>query len=660
MSNRLRGESSPYLLQHKDNPVDWYPWGEEAFEKAKTENKPIFLSVGYSTCHWCHVMERESFENTEIAAMLNKDFISIKVDREERPDVDSIYMTFVQRMTGNGGWPMTLFLTPDLVPFFAGTYFPPTPKYGVPSFPDLVTRIAELWETERDALIGDSKKIQEAVLARKGSKEEDEITMEALKETFMGLSAGEDKTYGGFGAQPKFPTPTLSIFLHRWGIYAGEKKAFQLVNNQLDGMIRGGLWDHVGGGFARYSVDKKWEIPHFEKMLYDNALIAMVLLESYAVERNPLYREILEKLFRFIQREMTDKNGMFYSAQDADSEGEEGKFQLFDEEEIRQILGKDADAFFDFFPFTNTGNFEGKTHLNLIGNDDWKDEETRKEIDPLLDRIYDAREKRIHPFLDDKILTAWNGMMIQAYALAGNVLEDQEYTKRAERAAGSLLERHVQDGNLLGSRRDGINGPVGNLEDVAWLVGGMIALYESSLDSQWLEAAEKWCRYMTEHFLGEDGGFYLTMETVEHLLYRPRELYDGAVPSAIAVAVMNLIKIARLTQKEEFLSVADRQLELFGGEVASSPQVHTWMLAAYLLRTTDGKDLKLAGVTREDALEWSQTFRSQFHPYDFIILEDGQESTLQICRQGTCLMPVAGREAIQAAWKDAGGGLYEI
>ncbi|MGI6257727.1 MAG: thioredoxin domain-containing protein [Anaerovoracaceae bacterium] len=648
MSNRLEKESSPYLLQHKDNPVDWYPWGEEAFAKARAEEKPIFLSVGYSTCHWCHVMERESFENLDTARLLSENFVSIKVDREERPDVDSIYMSFVQGMTGSGGWPMTVFLTPDLAPFFAGTYFPPVPRYGVPSFPDILKRIADLWKEKKDELIADSERIKDAILVQKEPQGEEELSLDVAEKAYRALVAGEDRAYGGFGKQPKFPTPSMGLFLHRFSVYSREENAAKMVERQLDGMIRGGLWDHVGGGFARYSVDRKWEIPHFEKMLYDNALLAIMLLESYAMNKSPLYREILGKLFRFIHREMTSESGVFYSAQDADSEGEEGKFQLFDEGEIREILGKDADDFLDFFPVTLQGNFEGKTHLNLLETVGWKDEEARKKMDPLLEKIYMARDKRVRPFLDDKILTAWNGMMIHAYALAGRILGEPEYIRRAEKAARELLRAHTFDGYLLGSTREGVRGPVATLEDAAWLADGLTALYESTLNKYWLDEATKWCGYMTEHYLGEDGGFFLTKETVEHLLYRPRELYDGAVPSAISVATMVLIKISRLTEDESFLAIGDRQLALFAGEVKASPMAHTWMLSAYLLRISEGKDLRLSGVAEQDALQWAKGYLSGFHPFDLLAREDGGDApALKICRQGTCLLPLRDEERIR-------------
>lgn len=663
MTNRLANETSPYLLQHKENPVDWYPWGEEAFERAEKENKIIFLSIGYSTCHWCHVMEKESFEDEKTAEVLNEHFISIKVDREERPDLDTIYMAFCQAMTGSGGWPLNLFLTPKKVPFYAGTYFPKRSLYGQPAFVDLLHQVAKIWEENPGELFMHSEKVRVAVASAFSPKGEEELTGEVIRETYETLESNYDERYGGFSHKPKFPSPHQMLFLLRYYKTAGEQHALEMVKGQLDAMAKGGLMDHVGGGFARYSVDEKWEIPHFEKMLYDNALIAESYIEAYQITKKERYKEITEKLFRYIDREMTSKEGAFYSAQDADSEGEEGKFYVFSPSEIKEALGEEAEWFIDFYSITEKGNFEGKNHLNLIGKD--TREEDYKRAEPLLEKLYSYREERIHPFKDDKILTSWNGLMISALALGGKAFKKEDYLQSARKAADYIIQYYIRNDVLYNSSRLGKIGSPGTLEDYAFFIKGLLDLYDATLEDKWIFHSKLLVEKMIEDFIGEeDGGFYMTGKEKSDLIMRPRETYDGAMPSGISMAAMVLAKFSRLTGIVRYREIMERQFKVFSSGLKRAPGGHCYFMAAYLTANMEHKAYQLFTETRSEALEYTEEYRLEYRPFDSLIslteegilrelfdIEVQKPPVLLICREGACGKPMDTHEEIEQELK---------
>lgn len=570
-TNRLINEKSPYLLQHAYNPVDWFGWNEEAFQKAKTENKPIFLSIGYSTCHWCHVMEHESFEDEEVANILNNYFVSIKVDREERPDIDSVYMSVCQAMTGGGGWPLNLFLTKDKKPFYAGTYFPKTSKYNQTGFMEILESINDVWVSNKDHVLTTADQV---VKTLKGYSEDDsfDISKDILSEGFESFLNSFDSVFGGFSKAPKFPSPHNLSYLLSYYKTTGEKRALEMVKITLKSMYKGGIFDHIGFGFSRYSVDEKWLVPHFEKMLYDNALLAMIYLEAYQVTGNELYKIVAVKTLSYITREMTDKDGGFYSAQDADSEGEEGKYYMFSQKEILDLLGEtDGTLFNQFYDITEMGNFEESNIPNLIKT---------RDFDPIPDAIrtripalYDYRLTRTELHKDDKLLTSWNSLMIVAFAKAYKALEEEKYLLAAERAAAFLSETLTgKNGKLHISYRDGSASGTGNLDDYAFFIWALLELYETTMDLTYLEKARALCGMMQTCFWDEEGnGFYLTDKDSEQLIYRPKETYDGAIPSGNSAAGYVLIKLSKLTGMEEYHKLGLKQLNFLTENAGSYP-----------------------------------------------------------------------------------------
>jgi len=559
MPNHLARETSPYLLQHADNPVDWYPWGEEALQKAKSEDKPIFLSIGYSACHWCHVMAHESFEDEAVAAILNEHFVSIKVDREERPDLDRIYMGAVQAMTGSGGWPMSVFLTPEGQPFYGGTYFPPERRYGMPSFTDVLLGIADAWQNRRQELVESGQRLV-AVIERQsavhqGVKRED-VKRETVETAFANLWQRFDRTHGGWGDAPKFPQPMALEFLLRHHHATGDALALQMVTQTLEAMARGGMYDQLGGGFHRYSVDAQWLTPHFERMLYDNAQLARVYLYAWQVTGEPFYRTIAEETLDYVAREMTDPAGGFYSTQDADSEGEEGKFFVWTPSEIRELLGQEAEAFMAAYGVTKRGNFEGRNILEYVGHVN-----QRTELAKARRKLFTAREQRVHPGRDDKVLTSWNGLMLAAFAEAARALNRDDYRQVAERNAGFLLsELRREDDRLYRTWKEGEAKINGYLEDYAHLVVGLLELYQTSFEPRWYLAARELTGVMIEHFSAPDGGFFDTSDDHEELITRPRELQDNAVPSGNAMAALGLLRLAGLAVAPRYVELAQRSL----------------------------------------------------------------------------------------------------
>jgi uncharacterized protein YyaL (SSP411 family) len=570
MTNRLADETSPYLLQHAHNPVDWYPWGPEALERARAEDRPILLSVGYSACHWCHVMERESFEDEATAAQMNERFVCIKVDREERPDVDSIYMTAVQQMTGRGGWPMTVFLTPAGAPFYGGTYYPPAPRYGMPSFRQVLAAVWEAWRERRaevDASADDLREMlrQTAAVLPTASA----LDASVLDRAFTELARRFDPRWGGFGAAPKFPQAmVLELLLRHWK-RTGSAEALEMATLTLRRMAEGGMYDHVGGGFARYSTDAQWLVPHFEKMLYDNALLARVYLHAWQAAGDPEHRRVVEETLGWVMREMTSPEGGFYSALDADSEGEEGKFYLWTADEVDALLGADDGRLFRrYYDVSDGGNFEGKNILHTAHTLDAvaaAEGVTLERLREVVERgrrvLYEARAKRVWPGLDDKVLTSWNAMMLHAFAEAARVLERDDWRKAAVRCADLLLGALRPGGRLMRTYKEGRARIPAFLEDHALLVEALLALYEATWDARWVREARSLADELLERFWDDGAGvFYDTARDAEELVVRPRDVFDNATPSGSSAAVMALLRLGELVGEGRYRAVAERAL----------------------------------------------------------------------------------------------------
>ncbi|MGI6064945.1 MAG: thioredoxin domain-containing protein [Bacillota bacterium] len=633
--NRLITEKSPYLLQHAHNPVDWFPWSSEAFEKANEEDKPIFLSIGYSTCHWCHVMERESFEDEEVAAILNKYYVPVKVDREERPDVDHIYMTVCQSITGHGGWPLTIIMTPDKKPFFAGTYFPKNRRGHIPGLVDILSQISRLWQSEREKILSSGNQITSSVSNYLTTGKPGKLTEEVIHRTFENFRDEFDPIYGGFSSAPKFPTPHILGFLLRYWKSYGKKEALDMVEKTLEGMARGGIYDHIGFGFARYSTDRKWLVPHFEKMLYDNALLAISYIETYQATKKSYYREIAEEILSYILRDMTSPEGGFYAAEDADSEGEEGKFYVWTPDEVKEILGDESgERFSAFYDIKPSGNFEGKSIPNLIS------QETAFEQRRLLKKerqaLFEAREKRIHPFKDDKILTSWNGLMIAALALAARVFNEPIYRQAAENAALFILKKlRRDDGRLLARYREGEAQHLGYVDDYAFFTWGLIELYQASFQPNYLKAALTLSLDFIDRFWDEEnGGFFLYGDDSEQLLVRPKEVYDGATPSGNSVSALNFFRLARLTGETEWEEKGQQILETFGGTVKQYPAGYTHLLMALQFAEGSSQEIILTGDPADEGFKTMlEILNKEYLPYSVILtVQEGLEETVPFIR----------------------------
>ncbi|MFH1748282.1 MAG: thioredoxin domain-containing protein, partial [Planctomycetota bacterium] len=593
--NRLVFEQSPYLLQHAHNPVDWYPWGQEAFQKARDEDKPIFLSIGYSTCHWCHVMERESFENPEVAELMNATFVNIKVDREERPDIDNIYMSVCQAMTG-GGWPLTIVMTPDKKPFFAGTYFPKEGRFGRPGMLDLVPRIRQSWKTRREELLDSAEKITAHVRSMSVGAAGAELGLDTLQAAYEQLAARFDAQHGGFGSAPKFPSPHNLTLLLRYWKRTGEERALNMVEKTLQGMRAGGMYDHLGFGFHRYSTDAEWLVPHFEKMLYDQALLVIAYVEAYQATGKEEYARTAREILTYVLRDMTAPEGGFYSAEDADSEGVEGKFYLWTRAEVLDVLGEsDGDVFCRAFNIEPGGNFSNphcppqrniphhaRPLADLARELDLSEEELRDRLETARQRLFEARERRIHPIKDDKILTDWNGLMIAALAKAARALDEPQYAVAAQRAADFVLTNlRDKHGRLLKRYRQGEAGLPAHLDDYAFMVWGLLDLYEANFEVRNLEAALGLTRAMLTHFWDESaGGLYFTAADGEDLLVRTKAVYDGAIPSGNSVAMLNLLRLGRITADAELEAKASAIGQAFSAQVSRMTSAHTQLLCA--------------------------------------------------------------------------------
>ena len=606
MANRLAEETSPYLLQHKDNPVDWYPWGEEALKKAREEDRPILLSVGYSACHWCHVMERESFEDEGTARMMNEHFVNIKVDREERPDIDSIYMSAVQALTRHGGWPMTVFMTPDGAPFYGGTYFPPAPRGGMPSFQQLLLTLADAYENRREEVLQSADSVRDYLQATTGAampKAEASGT-NLLDAAASSLLNQHDDRFGGFGGAPKFPQPMNLEVLLRHHRRTGDRGALAAVETTLRRMADGGIYDHLGGGFARYSVDAYWLVPHFEKMLYDNALLSRLYLEAHQATGDPFYRRIAEETLDYVLRDMTSPEGGFYSAEDADSEGEEGKFYVWTPKEIGGVLHPDdARLALRFWDVTEGGNFEGKNILNVPRPPEVVADEFGLSPEGLWDRIVGIREKllafreeRVRPGRDEKVLAAWNGLMLRAFALAARVTGRDDYREAARQNATFLLENMKTDGRLHRSHKDGRARFNGYLEDYAMVADGLVGLYEATFETRWLAEADNLCDAMNELFWDQGRrAFYDTPADHEELVTRPRDVYDNATPSGNSVAVEAMLRLALLLDRNDYRERAGEVLEEMGGGMEKIPSAFGRLLSALDFATSGTREIAIIG-----------------------------------------------------------------
>lgn len=578
MSNRLQHEKSPYLLQHKDNPVDWYPWTPEAFERAKSEDKPIFLSIGYSTCHWCHVLAHESFEDRQIADLLNRYFISIKVDKEERPDIDSVYMAVCQIFTGSGGWPTNIFMTAEQKPFFAGTYFPKTSRDGMIGMKELLLTIHEKWIHDRKNLLKNSDRIVKHL--------HDTIIYPTTPDIELLHTAVElykrsyDNKNGGFGGAPKFPAPHNLLLLLTYYQQYKDDKCLQMAEHTLLQMYRGGLFDHIGFGFCRYSTDKQFLVPHFEKMLYDNALLIMAYCKAYLITKRSLYLDIAEKTADYVLREITSDEGGFYSAQDADSEGKEGKFYLFSPEEIIAVLGtKKGTEFNRHFDISAKGNFEGKNIPNLLKSN------PEPNFDNCFYILQQYRKQRYAIHTDDKVLTAWNALMIAALSTLYLVSSKTKYLTAAKRADGFIRKYLYADNTLFVSFRDHSRGVSGFLDDYAFYIFAQLALYQASRKSQYLENAEQLCQQVINHFEDNSGGFYLYSHNSQELIYRPKETYDGAMPSGNSMMAYNLVRLSQIKNNTNFKDAAERQLNFLAAQAEQHPTGHAMFLLSLLNNT---------------------------------------------------------------------------
>lgn len=667
--NRLIAEKSPYLLQHAFNPVDWYPWGEEAFNKAKQENKPVFVSIGYSTCHWCHVMERESFENEEVAKLLNERFVSIKVDREERPDIDSIYMLVCQMMTGHGGWPMSVFLTPEKVPFYAGTYFPKESRYGMPGFKEVITYLSDQYNKEPEKISSVVEQVTEALHTARGIQESGQVTVEAAENAFRHYKQTFDSVYGGFGEAPKFPIPHSLSFLLLFHKFYNNENALMMVEKTLDGLARGGIYDHIGFGFARYSVDEKYLVPHFEKMLYDNALLAMAYTDAYSITQKDIYKKVAEEIFTYVLRDMQHSEGAFYSAEDADSEGEEGKFYVWTPDEVEQVVGKELGGLFcKVYDITEDGNFEGHNIPNLI-NESVETYAKRRDIElayiqnkleEARQSLFKHRERRIRPFRDDKILTAWNGLMIASLAKAGRVFNQPIYLQEARRALTFIENNLIVQNRLMVRFRDGEVKHKAFIDDYAFLLWGYIELYQSTFDHSILEKAKILADQLIELFWDSNaGGFYFNGDDQEELLIRQKESYDGALPSGNSAALLNLIRLAKITGDFSYEEKVEKTLSAFGKEINEYPTGHTLMLQSVLLTRNKMKEVVVLlneEESNEELTELIQKLQQGFYPeitllagkkeelervaaYTKDYMLQNEKSTIFVCENFQCNQP---------------------
>ena len=660
--NRLAQEKSPYLQQHADNPVNWFPWSKEAFIKARKEDKPIFLSIGYSTCHWCHVMEDESFNDKNIAKFLNDHFISIKVDREEQPEIDSIYMEVCQAMTGQGGWPLTILMTPDKKPFFAGTYFP---KKGLL---DILAQVKNLWQNEKEKLLNQSNNITEALQKAHSSKNfksnfniNKEEKSNLIELAAKNLTSQVDQKHGGFGSKPKFPQPQKVLFLLQYNKLSSQKKFLESAKLTLNKMARGGIYDQIGYGFARYSTDRKWLVPHFEKMLYDNSLLALAYLDAYQATGELEYMIIAEEILEYLEREMLSPEGGFYTAEDADVDGEEGKFYLWDKHEIINILGeKKGTDFCKDFDITKSGNFESKNIPNLI-NSKQSLQDIRLKWKAELKELHQIRAGRKRPFKDDKILTGWNGLAIAAFARAGKVLNEDKYYSIAENAF-DFIDKNLKnkDGSLLGRYRDGEADHPAQSEVYSFLIFGLIELYQAKYTPKFIKEAIKLNEIMLDKFWDEkSGGLFVTYKDQNNLPFNKKEIYDGAIPSTNSIAAFNWYRLFTLTYEDKYRELVEKQLNYFYSQIKQQPQEFTAFISALMLELAGLKEIIIVTDKEEYINELKTILNSKYLPFTNILLltpelkdeikeinkhavkrKNKDKWTAYFCQNQTCQQPI--------------------
>ena len=686
--NRLINEKSPYLLQHAYNPVEWYAWGEEAFKKAKAEDRPIFLSVGYSTCYWCHVMEREIFENEKMAELMNKYFVSIKVDREERPDVDRVYMTALQAMTGSGGWPMSMFLTPELKPFYGATYIPPNSKYGMPGFEDLINEINNAWKTRRVEIENSGNTIIKHISQFTAQKSESKsLNEEIFKKGIDQFRGGFDEEYGGFGSAPKFPRPAGLNFLMRMYSSYSDEDVLKMVIRTLLQMARGGIYDHLGGGFHRYSVDRFWIVPHFEKMLYDQAQLTSNYLDAYQLTKEKYFADTARDVLNYVEGNLAHTEGGFYSAEDAESaldsskpdEKEEGAFYVWEKSEIDRLLGeKNSEIFCFYYGIGKRGNapagsdphnvFINKNILHQaysLSDTSDKFNVTADETDKILKEskkiLFEAREKRPRPHLDDKILTSWNGLMISAFAKAYNILGDEKYIEIAKKSADFILKNLFKNKILLHRFRDGEARYDGTLEDYAFFIQALVDLYEACFDEKYLEKSAELTKLMIDYFYdNENGGFFDTSDKDKSILLRTKEDYDSAEPTGNSIAIMDLLRLSQLTENKDYYDKAIESLQLFSGKMSEQPYATPQMLCALDFSLNKPKQIIVAGKRDEKTVqEMIREVHNHYIPNKILIFaETGKENklipflssiikasdktTVYVCENYACKLPVHG------------------
>src|SRR5574338_335288 len=677
--NKLINEKSPYLLQHAYNPVEWFPWTDEAFEKARKEDKPIFLSIGYSTCHWCHVMEKESFEDEEVAKLMNDTFVSIKVDSEERPDIDGIYMAVCQMISGSGGWPLTIVMTPDKKPFFTGTYFPKRNRFNRIGMIELIPKLKEVWLNKRVEVMESANEIALSLNKINLNLDTVEINESILDETYIEISKRYDNISGGFGNAPKFPSPHNLLFLLRYWKRKNEPKALEMVEKTLEQMRYGGIYDHIGFGFARYSTDQHWLVPHFEKMLYDQAMMAMAYTETYLVTKNNFYKKTAEEILEYVLRDMTHPEGGFYSAEDADSEGEEGKFYLWDADEIRNILDKnESDFAIKIFNVEEAGNWIDESKGIMPGTNILHLKKSYKELanelnldindfsikmETIRKKLYNYRKKRIHPHKDDKILTDWNGLMISAFAKAAQAFDNKQFADAAINAYLFIEKKLMDDtGRLIHRYRDNEAGLAAHIDDYSFLINAMIDLYETTFDTKFLKRAILLNDILMKEFWdNENGGFYFVASSSEQLISKQKDVYDGAIPSGNSIALINLIKLSKYTSNIYFEKKADKLVRCFSGFISKSPSAFCMFMCGLDYLFSSSTEIVIVSDQIDTAFtEGLQLIRETYNPNKIIISKNvtkdtelteiapfvvdmkliKNKTTFYVCRDYACNQPV--------------------
>ncbi|HUT64732.1 MAG TPA: thioredoxin domain-containing protein [Spirochaetota bacterium] len=677
--NRLKYEKSPYLLQHADNPVDWYPWGEEAFERAGELDRPIFLSIGYSTCHWCHVMEHESFEDREVAGLMNETFVSVKVDREERPDIDQVYMSVSRILTGRGGWPLTIIMTPDKKPFYTATYIPKDSRFGTVGMMDLISRIALLWKNKREELVNTADNVTDELVQSSPKQNREDLTRDILKRAYEELKESFDRERGGFGSAPKFPSPHNLDFLLRYWKRTGDPEALSIVEKTLDEIQKGGIYDHLGGGFHRYSTDREWRVPHFEKMLYDQALLTIAYTDAYQATGKDEYGRIVRETLEHLLRDMKDPDGGFYSAEDADSEGEEGKFYLWTEDEVRKLLGdREAEAFVAVYNIEAGGNYQEESTNSPTGrnilyrerplNEEARDlgangEELRAVIATAKQKLFRYRESRVRPQRDDKVLTDWNGLTIAALAKAGRALDEPLYKRVAAEAAEFFLNSmRAEDRRLLHRYREGEAKGIAYVDDYAFMVWGLLELYESTFEPEYLKEAVTLNEELIEYFWDTDsGGFFFYAYDSEELLVRTKEFYDGAIPSGNSIAMMNLLRLGRITGDAKLEEKAAEIVRSASSSVRKVPNAFTSLLSSLDFGLGPTLEVVISGAKEAaDTKEMLRAVSGTYAPHDIVLFRDpdgnssviddiapwvkemgkvDDRATAYVCEGRTCLLP---------------------